>query len=138
MYITQVKNRLCNKKTMKQHGYGLAVEQVQELTKNFSTLVTNNCQDKENDRVVITALRQEMSEMKALIAALQHTPQPTPCTPFPRRQTSPDAGGYCWTHGYLVAPQHTSKTCRTKKPGHNNEATRQNNLGGSQVGKPQA
>jgi hypothetical protein len=134
-FITQAQNQLRNKK---QHGYGLAVQQMQELTENFCNLVTNNHQDKENNQAVITALRQEMAEMKALIAALQHTPQPNPCTPFPRRRTPTDAGGYCWTHGYLVAAHHNSKTCRSKKPGHNNEATQQNNLGSSQMGKPQA
>jgi hypothetical protein len=100
--------------------------------------------DKENDWAIITALRQEMSEMKALIVALQHTPQPnhtlqpTPRTPFQRHQTLLDSEGYFWSHGYLVAANHNSKTCHTKKPGHNNEATRQNNLSSSQVGKPQA
>jgi hypothetical protein len=148
--ITQAQNRLRNKKTTKQHGYGLAVEQMQEITENFCNLVSNDRQEKENDRAIITALRQEMAEMKALIAALQHTPQPSntpqpsytpqpnPRTPFQRRRTPLDSEGYCWSHGYLVAANHNSKTCRTKKPGHNNEATRQNNLGGSQVGKPQA
>jgi hypothetical protein len=114
---------------------------MQELTENFCT---NNRQDKENDQAIITALQQEMAEMKALIAALQHTLQPShtlqpnPHTPFQRRRTPLDSEGYCWSHGYLVAANHNSKTCHTKKPGHNNEATWQNNLGGSQVGKPQA
>jgi hypothetical protein len=143
-FITAAQNRLRNKKTTKQHGYRLAVEQMQELTENFCNLVTNNRQDKENDRAIITALRQEMAEMKALIAVLQHTPppnltaQPNPRIPFQQRRTPIDSEGYCCSHRYLVAAGHSSKTCRTKKPGHNNEATRQNNLGGSQVGKPQA
>jgi hypothetical protein len=110
-FVTQAQHRLRNKKTTKQHGYGLAVEQMQELTENF---VTNDRQDKENDRAIIIALRQETAEMKTLIAALQQTPQPNLRTPFPRRRTPIDAGGYCWTHGYMVAPHHTSKTCRSK------------------------
>ncbi len=52
------------------------------------------------------------------------------------RQPRKDYGGYCWSHGYLVKADHTSHTCRNKKPGHKDEATRDNNMGGSQVGKP--
>jgi hypothetical protein len=37
-YITQAQNHLQNKKTTKQHGYGLAVEQMQELTEKIATL----------------------------------------------------------------------------------------------------
>ena len=47
-----------------------------------------------------------------------------------------DHGSYCWTHGYLVTKNHTSKTCRQRKPGHQEEATRDNNMGGNQDGKP--
>ena len=47
-----------------------------------------------------------------------------------------DRGGYCWTHGYLVDPRHNSKNCKKKKPGHQDNATRDNNMGGSQYGKP--
>jgi hypothetical protein len=107
---------------------------MQEFTENFCNLVTNNCQDKENNRAIITVLCQEMSKMKALIAALQHMPQPTPQTPFPKCQTPIDAGGYCWTHGYLVAVHHTNKTCCSKK--WDTTTKQQNNLGGRQVGNP--
>ena len=47
-----------------------------------------------------------------------------------------DRGGYCWSHGYLVDPRHNSKNCRNKKPGHQDNATRADNMGGSQHGKP--
>jgi hypothetical protein len=80
-HITQAQNRLRNKTTTKQHGYGLAVEQMQELTENFCNLVTNNRKEKENDRAIISALRQEISKMKTLIASLQKVPQPAPRAP---------------------------------------------------------
>ena len=54
----------------------------------------------------------------------------------PSRAPRKDHGGYCWTHGYLVPPNHTSLTCRKRKPGHQEAATRDNNMGGSQAGKP--
>jgi len=42
---------------------------------------------------------------------------------------------YCWTHGYRVAPNHNSSTCRSKAEGHKDEATRSNTMGGSTAGK---
>jgi hypothetical protein len=51
----------------------------------------------------------------------------------------PDRGGYCWTHGYRVSKlNHTSVNCCWKDDGHKDEATRNNNLGGSQHRKPSA
>ena len=69
------------------------------------------------------------------IDQLEHRPAPSTSSTRPRRQRK-DHGGYCWTHGYLVVPSHTSQTCKNKKPGHKDEATRVNNMGGSQFGKP--
>ena len=42
-----------------------------------------------------------------------------------------DPNGYCWSHGYKVTKNHNSKTCRTRKDGHKEEATRANTMGGS-------
>jgi hypothetical protein len=47
-----------------------------------------------------------------------------------------DNGSYCWSHGYKVHAKHDSANCRFQKTGHKKEATRTNNLGGSQDGKP--
>jgi hypothetical protein len=52
----------------------------------------------------------------------------------PRSSTS-SASTYCWTHGYKVGKTHTSLTCNTPKPGHKAEATRADNMGGSQANK---
>jgi hypothetical protein len=55
----------------------------------------------------------------------------------PRARRIPtDVGSYCWTHGYLVGRTHTSANCTNPRPGHQTNATRTNNLGGSQVGNP--
>jgi hypothetical protein len=50
-----------------------------------------------------------------------------------RSQKQPDTRdrGYCWTHGYRVAPNHNSQTCRAKADGHKDEATKENTMGGS-------
>jgi hypothetical protein len=45
------------------------------------------------------------------------------------------ASTYCWTHGYKVGKTHTSLTCNTRNPGHKAEATRADNMGGSQANK---
>ena len=46
-----------------------------------------------------------------------------------------DPNGYCWTHGYKVTFDHNSCTCTAKKPGHKDNATRANPMGGSQMNK---
>jgi hypothetical protein len=51
------------------------------------------------------------------------------------RSFNPSASNYCWTHGYKVGKKHTSLTCNTPKPGHKTEATRADNMGGSQANK---
>jgi hypothetical protein len=49
-----------------------------------------------------------------------------------------DNGGYCWSHGYIVRPNHTSLGCGVKgqKPGHQTTATCDNPVNGSTRGKP--
>ena len=47
-----------------------------------------------------------------------------------------DTGGYCWTHGYCATADHTSANCFKQNPGHKTEATRENNMGGNEYGKP--
>ena len=42
---------------------------------------------------------------------------------------------YCHTHGYDVAPTHTSMTCTKPDPGHQMYATRSNPMGGSTKGQ---
>jgi hypothetical protein len=51
------------------------------------------------------------------------------------RSFNPSSSNYCWTHGYKVGKMYTSLTCNTPKPGHKAEATRAENMGGSQASK---
>jgi hypothetical protein len=51
------------------------------------------------------------------------------------RSYNSSAINYCWSHGYKVGKTHTSRTCYTPQPGHKTEATRANNMGGSQANK---
>jgi hypothetical protein len=48
---------------------------------------------------------------------------------------NPSPNNYCWTHGYKVANTHTSLSCNFPKQGHKIEATRTDNIGGSQANK---
>jgi hypothetical protein len=49
----------------------------------------------------------------------------------------PQHDGYCWTHGYDVAPAHNSETCKHPRPGHKRNATKDNMQGGSTIGLSQ-
>jgi hypothetical protein len=51
------------------------------------------------------------------------------------RNVNATANNYCWTHGYNVGKTHTSLTCNTRNPGHKTDATRAENMGGSQANK---
>jgi hypothetical protein len=48
------------------------------------------------------------------------------------RSFNPSTSNYCWTHDYKIGKTHTSLTCKLPKPGHKTEATRADNMGGSQ------
>jgi hypothetical protein len=52
-----------------------------------------------------------------------------------QRIFNPSPRNYCWTHGYKVGSTHTSLTCKLLKPGHKKEATRADNMGGSQANR---
>lgn len=51
--------------------------------------------------------------------------------PRAKTQRKAEPGGYCWTHGYRVAPGHNSATCKGKADGHKDAATRANTMNGS-------
>jgi hypothetical protein len=38
---------------------------------------------------------------------------------------------YCWSCGYGYSKNHTSATCRMKKPGHKDEATYRHTMNGT-------
>jgi hypothetical protein len=52
-----------------------------------------------------------------------------------QRSFNPSPRHYCWNHGYKVGSTHTSLTCKLPKPGHKKEATRADNMGGSQANR---
>jgi hypothetical protein len=95
-----------------------------------------------SDRGVVAALTQassrlvkqleenasELREIKALLEKERRKKR------GPRSSTS-SASTYCWNHGYKVGKTHTSLACNTRNPDHKTEATRADNMGGSQANK---
>jgi hypothetical protein len=94
------------------------------------------------DRGVVAALTQansrlakqldknssELRELKALLNQER-------CDKRGPRSFNTSSSNYCWAHGYKVGKTHTHLTCNTPKPGHKAEATRAENMGGSQANK---
>ena len=77
----------------------------------------------------VTDLQKQVADLKRENNQLR---QQQPRRPRTRR----DNGNYCWTHGYRVGNKHTSATCQNKAPGHQDNATRENTMGGSEANKP--
>jgi hypothetical protein len=94
------------------------------------------------DRGVVAALTQansrlakqlednlnELQELKALLKKERSEKRV-------QRSFNPSPNNYCWTHGYKVGSTHTRLTCKLLKPGHKKEATRADNMGGSQANR---
>jgi hypothetical protein len=105
-------------------------------SQNFGNMVTIDQQEKENRHTHYMLMHSKIAELKAIISKLQQQLPPKPSTQeqFPLV----DYGSYCWSHGFCVAPQHTSQICWSKKPGHKDEATWANNLNSLPIRKTQA
>jgi hypothetical protein len=94
------------------------------------------------DRGVVAALTQansrlakqlednssELRELKALLNKERREK-------WSQRNFNPSASNYCRSHGYKVVSTHTSVACKLPKPGHKSEATREDNMGGSQANR---
>jgi hypothetical protein len=69
---------------------------------------------------------QALKEVKALLK--KERGDRVSRTPF-----APSVDNYCCSHGYKLARNHTSTNCLYPKTGHKKEATKSNNMGGSQA-----
>jgi hypothetical protein len=85
---------------------------------------------KTNSRLVkqLWETTSELRELKALFHQ-EHRDKWGP------RSVNASASNYCWTHGYKVGKTHTRLTCNTRSLGNKAEATRTDNMGGSQANK---
>jgi hypothetical protein len=90
---------------------------VASLTQTISRLA-KQLEDKSNElRELKTLLKKERNEKRG------------------QRSFNPSPINYCWTHGYKVGSTQTSLTCKLPRPGHKTEATRLDNMGGSQANR---
>jgi hypothetical protein len=80
---------------------------------------------------LVKQLEETSSELREL-RALHHQERRDRRGP---RNVNSTENNYCWTHDYKVGRTHTSLTCTTRNPGHKAEATRAENMGGSQANK---
>jgi hypothetical protein len=80
----------------------------------------------------LTAINKKLVEM-----AVRGKPSRPPTgPPNPARAPNlPFPSNYCWTHGHRVSQHHTSATCGCKAPGHKDDATAANTMGGSEKDK---
>jgi hypothetical protein len=120
--------------TTKQAGHGMNARHGMnakqfKLLSNLMSAATSNNNNKSDDKVLSEILKRFDNFDKKIEAI---------CKPVGERKKQgafKDHGSYCWTHGYRVGPKHTSENCRSKAEGHKDTATRENNMGGSQLGK---
>jgi ABC-type transporter Mla subunit MlaD len=75
---------------------------------------------------LIEKLKSEIATLKTKLKPVWQGQQPT-------RTTNNDS--YCWSHGYQVGKSHTSASCQVRKTGHQEAATKTDNMGGVQWGK---
>jgi hypothetical protein len=102
---------------------------------NLATETTSDCGvvatlTEANARLV-KQLEDNSNELRELKALIKKEITEKRC----QRSFNPSPNNCCWTHGYKVANTHASLSCNLPKQGHNREATRANNMGGSQANK---
>ena len=100
-----------------------------------------------NDKAVVEQLTAANLALTSTIATLtatvkkladkggKPTPRGTSAASGPRLTKNPVPGNYCWTHGHRCSKAHSSLTCGNKAPGHKDEATSSNTMGGSEADK---
>ena len=126
-------------KTNKQIGYGLHAAKMEIAAELIAAAAANSNNNATSMQEFMLMFNNKFENLeKAMDAKLALICQPVgekPAKPA-RPPRIIDNNTYCWTHGYRVSATHNSKTCTRRATGHQEEATRSNNMGGSQVGKP--
>jgi regulator of replication initiation timing len=133
--------------TAGRHGFGnfaneyppsLTDENQENLSTAISTLSSAVSADRETFCALVTNntnLTQQLEETLKRLNALEAVVKKGSSTRSARPPHTENTN-YCWTHGYRVAHDHDSKTCKNKADGHKDDAIRKNPLGGSLRGKP--
>jgi hypothetical protein len=118
-------------------------ESMQETAEEIAQLATATSSDRVTAATLTTTnakLATQLEAAHALIAQLKSETvtlkikiKPVCQGQRPTRTTNNDS--YYWLHGYQVAKSHTSATCNIGKAGHQETATKTDNMGGVQWGK---
>ena len=106
--------------------------QVETLTATNATLVAHN----QELTTTNAQLAKEISTLTRIITTMAMKSGGMDSGTAAKNSDAPyDPNGYCWPHGYRVHYNHTSATCRNKKTGHKDDATRKNPMGGNESNK---
>jgi hypothetical protein len=123
-----------NQQNNKQTGYGMSAEQFEALA-NLVAAAATNTQTNTNPPAETDVLKEILNRLEKYDQKFEQLAK----RKREGKKAEPrviDNSTYCWTHGYRVSATHNSKTCTKRAHGHNEAATRDNNMGGSQNGKP--
>jgi hypothetical protein len=80
-------------------------------------------------------LAKQLEDNSAELRELRNLLHKERCEKRGKGTFNPSQSNCCWTHGYKVGSTHTSLTCKLPRPGHKSEATRADNMGGSQANR---
>jgi hypothetical protein len=111
-----------------------ALANLATATASDRTTVANLTDTNAKLAIELTSVNAQLIKALAKITELQASNKHNNGKHHPPREYASNEN-YCWSHGYKVSATHSSSTCAHKSPGHKNEATRNNNMGGSQRGK---
>jgi hypothetical protein len=110
-----------------------AIAQLESATASdrgtVATLTANNAKlapQLEAAQVYTTILKDEILALKAKIKPAWQGQRPAKST---------NNNTYCWSHGHQAHKDHTSVTCKARKDGHQEMATKDNTMGGVAWGK---
>jgi predicted RNase H-like nuclease (RuvC/YqgF family) len=130
------------------HSANMMIEQgrddsMQETAEAIAQLATATASDRGRVAALTTtnaklanqleAAHALIAQLKSKIATLKIKIKPVWQGQRPARITNNNS--YCWSHGYQVAKSHTSASCKVRKTGHQEAATKIDTMGGVQWGK---
>lgn len=140
-----------NQSTSRGAGFNQANQLIEHFANETSEAMANLAAAAASDREIVRILTssneqltkqlaqkdKEISDLRKELARQGKNPgQQNP--PAGRRETGKrryNNNNYCWTHGFDCHPEHTSASCKNPGTGHIKEATKENNMGGSQLAK---
>ena len=114
-------------------GVQTALQSSDNSIEDPSTVINqmaNNAAQQQILPQMMAQMVQMMEQMNTLQQKLQNNSNPPATTPTnnPRRRRRTNFTFYCWSHGACAHPSHE---CKSKRPGHQDQATFQNKMGGS-------